>query len=120
MAQESVVLVATICSEADKVAQRVSTLKGELVAVRQAQDVAEDKIPNLAAKAAAAKWQWVATDEQWEHLVHELTLLNLRGFELCMTITGTPLHEGMTFAVVHHIEVVMWLSTLWVAVSLAA
>jgi hypothetical protein len=57
-------------------------------------------------------------------LVHELTLLSLRGSELCMTITGAPplapLHEGMWFAVACHIEVSMRLSTLWAAVSLAS
>jgi hypothetical protein len=41
-----------------------------------------------------------------------------------MTITGTPpqasLQEGMHFAAVHHTEVIMWLYTLKVAVSLAA
>jgi hypothetical protein len=41
-----------------------------------------------------------------------------------MTITGTPLpaplHEGMQFAVAHHTEVSMRLSTLWEAVSLTA
>jgi hypothetical protein len=48
-------------------------------------------------------------EEQYERLVHELTLLNLEGH----------LHEGMQFAAAHHTDVVMRLSTLWVAVSLA-
>jgi hypothetical protein len=51
-------------------------------------------------------------------LVNELTLLSLRGSELCITITGAPslvpLHEGMRFAVA------IQLSTLWAAMSLAA
>jgi hypothetical protein len=34
--------------------------------------------------------------------------------------TTAPLHEGMRFAVAHHTQVVMRLSTLWEAVSLAA
>jgi hypothetical protein len=33
---------------------------------------------------------------------------------------AAPLHEGMQLMVAHHTEVVMWLSTLWAAVSLAA
>jgi hypothetical protein len=49
-------------------------------------------------------------------LVHELTLLNLRGSKLCMTITSTlsqaPLHEGMWFVAAHHTEVVMRPSVL--------
>jgi DNA-directed RNA polymerase specialized sigma54-like protein len=41
-------------------------------------------------------------DEQSERLVHELTLLNLKGFDLCATITGAllqaPLHEEQIMA----------------------
>jgi hypothetical protein len=33
--------------------------------------------------------------------------------------TTCPQHEGIWFAGAHHTEVVMWLSTLWAAVSLA-
>jgi hypothetical protein len=90
MAQERGVLLATAHGEVDTVAQRVSALEGELVAVHQARDAAEAKLPSLAAKVVAVDQRWVAVEEQCEHLVHELTLLNLRGFELCMTITGAP------------------------------
>jgi hypothetical protein len=82
--------LATAHGEPDEVAQRVSFLEGELVAVRQAQDTAEEKLPSLADKAVAADQQWVVVEEQCELLVHDLTLLNLRGFELCMTIIGNP------------------------------
>jgi hypothetical protein len=55
---------------------------------------------------------------QCEHLVHELTLLSLRGSELCVTIIGAPsmapLHESSGS------EVATWLSVRWAAVSLAA
>jgi hypothetical protein len=88
MAQERVVLLATVRSEVDKVAQRVSALEGELMAMRRARDATKEKIPNL---AAAAERQRVAAEEQCECLVHELTLLNLRGSELCMTTTSAPL-----------------------------
>jgi hypothetical protein len=71
----------------------------------------------------ANQW-WEATDEQYKRLVHELTLLSIRGSELCITITGapplTPLHEGMRFVVAQHTEVATLLSTLWAVVSLPA
>jgi hypothetical protein len=41
--------------------------------------VTEKKLPSLAAKVAAADRRQVAVEEQCEHLVHKLTLLNLRG-----------------------------------------
>jgi hypothetical protein len=76
------------------------------VAARRPRDAIEEKIPNVAVKAADAKRQQVATEEQCECLVPELTPPNLRGSELCMTITSTlpqaPLHEGMHFVAVHH------------------
>jgi hypothetical protein len=88
MAQEGVVLLAIVCSEADEAAQRVFVLEGELMAACQAQDVAEGKFLSLSAQVAVAEWQRVAAEEQCEHLVHELTFSSLRGSELCMTITG--------------------------------
>jgi hypothetical protein len=85
-----------------EVAHRVSTLEGELVAAWRARDVAEEKILCLAEKTAAAEHRQIATEDQCERLVHKLTLLSLRGSELCMSITGVPpqapLHEGMHFA----------------------
>jgi hypothetical protein len=90
------------------------TLEGELVAARRARDTTKEKLPSLATKAAAIDQQWVAVEEQCEHLVHELTLLNLRGSELCMTITGappqTPIYKGLRFVVAHDTMVVMRLS----------
>jgi hypothetical protein len=55
MAQERIVLLATTHGEADEVAQKVSALEGELVAVRQAQDTSKEKFLSLAGKAAAAE-----------------------------------------------------------------
>jgi hypothetical protein len=52
MAQERAVLLATAHGEADKVARMVSFLEGELVATRQSQDVAEEKLPSMADKVA--------------------------------------------------------------------
>jgi hypothetical protein len=90
----------------------------------QAWDAAEEKIPSLEEKMAMAEQRGVAVEEQCERLVHELTLLSLWVSELCMSITGilpqASLHLGMHFAVAQHIEVAARLSTLWVAVSLAA
>jgi hypothetical protein len=101
-----------------------NTLEGSLVATRQAQDVAKEKFLSLVSKAATAEWRWVATEEQCERLVHELTLMSLKGSELCMTITSTlpqaPLPERICSAVAQHTEVAMRLSALWGAESLAA
>jgi hypothetical protein len=56
--------------------------------------------------------------------VHNLTLLSLRDYELCITITGAPLlaplHEGMRVATTQHTKVATRLSVLWSVVSLAA
>jgi hypothetical protein len=57
MAQEMVVLLATTHGEAYEVAQRVSSLEGKLMTVCRAQDAAEEKLPILSAKAAAAEQQ---------------------------------------------------------------
>jgi hypothetical protein len=57
------------------------------VAMRWARDTTEEKLPRLAVNVAAVDWLWVAVEEQCKRLVLELTLLNLRGFELCMTKT---------------------------------
>jgi hypothetical protein len=45
---------------------------------------------SLAAKMAVADQRREATEEQCERQVHELTLLSLRGSELCITITDAP------------------------------
>jgi hypothetical protein len=60
------------------------------VVALQAQDAVEEKILSLAEKTVVAKRRWVATEEQCECLVHELTLLSLRSYELCMPITDIP------------------------------
>jgi hypothetical protein len=52
--------------------------------------MAEEKISNLAAKAATVELQRTAVEQHCERLVYELTLLNLQGSKLCMTITGAP------------------------------
>jgi hypothetical protein len=64
----------------DKAAWRASILEGELMVAHQGWDVVEEKLLSLAAKLAATDQQWVTTEEQCEHLVHEL----------CLTITGAP------------------------------
>jgi hypothetical protein len=56
ISQERSVLLATAHGEADMVARRVSVLESELVATHRAWDVAEEKLPSLAAKAATADW----------------------------------------------------------------
>jgi hypothetical protein len=70
--------------------------------------VAEEKILGLKFEVATAN-QWRKSIKEWcERLVHMLTLLSIRGSELCITITGapplTPLHEGMRLTVAQHAE----------------
>jgi BMFP domain-containing protein YqiC len=55
MAQERVILLATARAKADEVAQRVSALEGELVAMHRTRDTAKENYPSLSAKAAAAE-----------------------------------------------------------------
>jgi hypothetical protein len=55
-------------------------------------------------------------------LVQELTLLQTRGFELCLAIVGSPmvqdhLSEGMRSVAVYHTEMVGQRAALWVVVS---
>jgi chromosome segregation ATPase len=83
MAREKIVLLATTRGEVAEATQRVSILGDELMAARRAWDVAEEKISSLMTKAATTDQRWEAVEEQWERLVHELTLLSLRGSELC-------------------------------------
>jgi hypothetical protein len=94
------------------------------MAKRRARDAAKEQVLSLAAKLATANLPREATEEQCERRVHELTLLSLRGFEKCITITGAPplapLHEGMHIAVAQHTKVATLLSVLLTAVSLAA
>jgi hypothetical protein len=71
-------------------AQRVSVFEDELTTVRRARDMAEEKILSPVAKAATTDQRWEAVGEQCECLVHELTLLSLRGSQLYMMITGVP------------------------------
>jgi hypothetical protein len=124
MAQERAVLLATSRSEADEVAQRASALEGELVVAHRAQETTKVKFQSLSPKPIAVERRRVEIEEQCERLVHELTLLSLRGSELCMTIIGAPsqasLYEGMWFVAARHIEVAMRLSSLSEAVSLTA
>jgi hypothetical protein len=68
--------------------RRVSFLDGELVATCQARDAAEEKFPDLVEKVAASNRRWVAVEEQCKRLVSEVTLLYLRGSELCTIMTG--------------------------------
>jgi hypothetical protein len=79
---------------------------------------------SLTARTTVVDQQWEMVEEQCERLVHDLTLLSVRGSELCNTITSSPplspLHEGMCFTTAQHTEVPMWLSAHWVAVSPAA
>jgi hypothetical protein len=49
------------------------------VTVRRARAVAEEKVSSLVAGVAMADWGWEAAKEQCERLVHELTLLSIRG-----------------------------------------
>jgi hypothetical protein len=53
MAWEKIILLVTVDGEADEAAQRVCVLKEELVAMRRAWDVAEEKISSLVAKVVA-------------------------------------------------------------------
>jgi hypothetical protein len=117
-------LLATTHDEATRATERVSILGDQFVTTRQAKDAVEEKILSLVSEVALANQRQEVAEEQCECLVHELTLLSIRGSELCITITGapplTPLHKGMHFAAAQHTEVATWLSALWAVVSLAA
>jgi DNA/RNA endonuclease YhcR with UshA esterase domain len=65
MTREKAVLLATVNGEVVEVTGRVSTLGDELVTVRRARDVAEEKVLSLAAETAMTDRQWEAAEEQW-------------------------------------------------------
>jgi hypothetical protein len=117
-------LLATTHDEATRATERVSILGDQFVTMCQAKDAVEEKILSLVSEVALANQRQEVAEEQCERLVHELTLLSIRGSELCITITGapplTPLHKGMHFAAAQHTEVATRLSALWAVVSLAA
>jgi hypothetical protein len=90
MARESVILLASTHGEANEVAWKVSLLEGEFAFVRKTQDMVEAKLLSLVDRAADAdQWQDEA-EGQCEALAKELAILRIRGFELCLTIVGTP------------------------------
>jgi hypothetical protein len=69
-------------------------------------------------------WQWEEFEREHREQFEELTLLQTRGFELCLAITGPPqvrnhLSEGMQIATLHHIEMARELAVLQTAVSSA-
>jgi uncharacterized protein YigA (DUF484 family) len=90
MAKERAILLASAHGEADEVAWKVSLLEGKLAVARQAWDAAEAELPNLVDKAATSDRRWERAKRQCECLVEELTLLQIRGSELCLTIVGAP------------------------------
>jgi hypothetical protein len=90
MAKERGILPASAHREADEAVWKVSLLEDKLTVARQAWDAAEVKLLGLVDKAAAAdRWQEEA-EGQCEALVDELTLLQIRGSELYLTIVGSP------------------------------
>jgi hypothetical protein len=73
------VLLATVHCDVAEGSRRVFTLGNEPVTMHQARDVAEEMVSSLAAEAAVANRRWEATEEQCEHVAHELTLLTIGG-----------------------------------------
>jgi hypothetical protein len=124
MALEKTIPLASARGEADEVAQKISLLEGKLEVACQAWDGVEAKLSGMADWAAATDRRQEEVEGQCAHHIEELTLLRLRGSELCLTIVNAPsqdpLHEGMQFAVVRYTEVATQLATLWAAVSLTA
>jgi hypothetical protein len=97
----------------------VALLQDKLVDMYQAWDMAEAKLPVLVDKVGVrrreeVKWQSAA-------LVEELTLQQIRGFELCLAIVSPlkqgPMPEGMRVAATCHTEMVRQLAMLRGAVS---
>jgi hypothetical protein len=97
MAPKKVIVLASAHGEVHEVAQKISLLEGELVVVHQAWDVAKAKLPDLVDRAATVNQRQEEAEGQCEHLAEELTLLWLRGSDLCLTIVDAPprdpLHE---------------------------
>jgi hypothetical protein len=83
MAKEWGILLASSHMEADEVVQKVSLLEDKLAVARQAQDAAEVKLLGLVDKAVAIDQRQEEAEGQCEALVDELTLLQIRGSELC-------------------------------------
>jgi hypothetical protein len=90
MAQEKAVLLAYARGEASEAAQEISLLEGELVVACQTWGTTEAKLLGLADQAAASNQLWEEAKGHCEHLVEDLTLVWLRGPELCLTVVSAP------------------------------
>jgi hypothetical protein len=121
---ENAMALASACEDVEGLVRKIALLVGEHAEVHRAQEVAEEKSRGLSDAAADAERQWEVSEmELWEHF-EELTLLQTRGFELCLTIIGPPqvrnhLLEGMHITSLRHTKMAEDLAVLWTAVPSA-
>jgi hypothetical protein len=122
--QEKVVLLEVARGKEVEAGLRASALWGELVAVHQERDAAEEKVSSQATEAVVANQQREVAEEQCGRLAQELTFLSIRGSELCITVTGSPLraplHEGVRFPTARHTKVASQFFAPQAAMSLVA
>jgi chromosome segregation ATPase len=76
--------------EVDEEVQKVAHLKDELADVRHARDTAEAKLLGLADRVADTDQQQEEAEVQCTTLAEELTLMQIRGSELCLAIVSPP------------------------------
>jgi hypothetical protein len=122
MEVENAAMLAAAQEDAEGHARKVALLEGELVEVRQAREVAEEKFHNLSGTSAdGARWLVVS---EMEHQVQfeEFFLLRTWGAKLCLAIVGlswvrSHLLVGMWAAALRHAEMVGELTALQLVVS---
>jgi hypothetical protein len=90
----------------------------------QARDMTEENSQGLSAAAADVERQREESERECREWVEELTLLQIQGFELYLSIVvplkvRSHLSEGMRVAALCHAKMAKEISTLWKAVSSA-
>jgi hypothetical protein len=119
---ENTMMLAFAHEDAEGLVWKIALLRGELAEARRAWEVAEEKSRGLSDAAVDAKRRWeVYKKGPLEHF-EELTLLQTRGSEVCLTIVGPPwlrnhLSEGMHIAALCRTEMVGKLAVLQATVS---
>jgi hypothetical protein len=122
---ESATTLASSRGEVEDLAWWIALFEGGLAEVRNSRDMTEEKSWGLTDTVTDAEWRLEESKRECREQVKELTLLQIRGFELCLTVVGPPrvrshLLEGMRVATLCYTEMARELAALRTAVSSTA
>jgi hypothetical protein len=122
---ESATTLASSRGEVEDLAWWIALFEGGLAEVRNSRDMTEEKSWGLTDTVTDAEWRLEESKRECREQVKELTLLQIRGFELCLTVVGPPrvrshLLEGMRVATLCYTEMARELAALRTTVSSTA